>query len=646
MQLIQHTSSDSTTPERAIKESDRIMVPETYFISVQVGLRRLTKSTSVVIAASGFCGASAWYTSAGRVNRDHREPLLQPLVAFLKEQFSEVNVPNKISGGISNELLVDLMKALAVETSYMIWDLEGDAMNKELKSLIKLCLLKPPGKSMLLDGPARRELSMELAVIAALMNDYQRIPDDEIDWLSRGGHDKFGIRPQYIKAQEAYQLRYPYPPNSHQAYSRQWHAVWIAELLTKNPKYLEANSDALLFLGLAGILRSFRMNSSQFNDVVELFIKHLKSNKTNLSNRMSLPFVLISSCDIQSQVAQDILAAFHDQPLITDYKTEQAKIDLLQCLIEHGQWIEFRPVFLIEILKMRETSGNKEFQRKCILALDKYWFVNSAFGFDTYNLPAWRLLIDFDLIRILLSQFLEWLTETEGLGYFFELITEGSGKLVELRFNTISCFAKLARTIAVQNSLEGKTHSGAPKGTDRSDSQGTPKISTRGDVSSISPPSEVLDEIKKLLLFNEELFAILFKDIAYGSSTQVDPTDLGFWRKAILDLPGKLIVKPTLQTQTGTTAQPSPGLRNQAPSNIIAPAPATSSIIPIAPDSRAPIECTPTELRACRGRLWKLCNKNANAGDNKALKETVEKLKEELKKKPQWNRGIGRHQGR
>ncbi|KAG8732456.1 hypothetical protein FRC11_013530 [Ceratobasidium sp. 423] len=589
MQLVQDTGPNSTTPERAVKESGRIMLPEAYFISIQNGLYRLTESAYVDIAASGFCGASAWCTSTGRMNRNalEQQPLLRTLVSFLDKKSSQI--PNK--------LLVDVVEALAVETSYMIWELPENEINKTLKLVVELCLPGPPGEPNLLDGPARRAVCVELAVVAALINDYQRIPDAEIDQLSKEGHDK--IYGHYTKAHEIYELRYPYPAGSYLTYSRQWRAVWIAELCSKNPKYLEAHSDALLFLGLAGILRSFPMDSKLFIRVIELFIAQLKleSTRVNQSNRMSLPFVLVSSRDIQHQVAQDIFTAFHDPPSESNNESnlpsrsngaiEAAKIKLLQCLVEHGQWIEFRPVFLVEILKMLKSSRNKEFRRQCIIALDNYWFMNSASGFDVYNPPDWELLIDFNLIHVLVEA--------------FEAIKDEPNETTRLHSSIISCFSKIARTIRVQPSsglptTTTKGGSDAQTGSDQAvpqEATGQPELQAvtsqpqgnSAQVTNGQPNQEILEALKWLLRRDKKLFETFLIHIACADS--LSQADLDFWRRAICGLFGEPKASPTTQTSaTNGNPQAHPDPIPQVPPMGTSPQASTTNLHTRTPDSR------------------------------------------------------------
>ncbi|CAE6432751.1 unnamed protein product [Rhizoctonia solani] len=543
MQLIQDAGPNSTTPERAVKESGRIMLPEAYFISVQNGLRSLTDSESLKLAASGFCGASAWYTSTGRTNRK-QTPLLTKLVDYFEKYSRSCAKSSKIP----DDLLVNLVEALSVETSYMTWELQDQQMNKVIESVIKLCLPKCSGEVSLLDGPARRAMSVELAVIAALINDYQTISDPEIDQLSTEGHDKYGIRSQYMKSHEAYKLRHPYPAGSYLTYSRQWRAVWTAELCVKNPKYLESHSDALLLLGLAGILRSFPMGPSLFGDVVKLFAAQLTQARKSHSGRMSLPFVLVSSCDIQSQVAQDILAAFYNQSSRSEGTVDQARIDLMGCFAEQGQWFEFQPVFLVEILKMLRLSHDERFQRQCVLALDNYWFMNSASGFDVYSLPRWELFIHHDLIRVLVN--------------VFESIPLGSPEASKQTRSTISCFAKLARTIAIQTSSNTAhpvgTHSsgqniqsgtiqsdpqaaaGQPNSQETTSEQATnPQSRQESDVSNQVNNTSPADYPQKLLRALEsfprdnKLFSLFDKDVNHKAKLDIHQDDFNFWYKAM-----------------------------------------------------------------------------------------------------------------
>ncbi|CAE6458331.1 unnamed protein product [Rhizoctonia solani] len=355
IQLIQATTPHSTISGREEKEPGCIMLPEAYCISVQDGLHRLTESGSAKVAASGFCGASAWHTSTGRTNQNGKGYLLTKLARFLRDKSSEL--PDK--------LLADIVETLATETSYMTREQQEDDMNQALRPLIELCLLNPPNGLKLGNGPARKGISTELAVIAALINNYPGTPNMTLT-------DPNTIGYQYDESYEAYKRRYPYSASSYLAYSRQWRAVWIAEICAKNPKYLEEHSDALLLLGLAGILRSYRMSPSEFTKVVDLFTAELESNRANCSGRMSLPYILAPSCDVQSQIAQDILTAFHNQSFAPSNETEKTKLNLLKCLIQHGQWVEFWPNFFAEILKVLKSSSNKEIQRECILTLDNY----------------------------------------------------------------------------------------------------------------------------------------------------------------------------------------------------------------------------------------------------------------------------------
>ncbi|KAF8684193.1 hypothetical protein RHS04_01528 [Rhizoctonia solani] len=539
IQIIQDADPNSTVPERAVQESDCIKLPEAYFVSVQKGLYRLTGSKSNELQASAFCAESSWITSAGRTNQNHLEqqPLLPRLVQFLGK-FDDL----KQFRSIPEKLRVDLVEALSTETSYMIWELKDNDINNELNALIELCLkllglFSGPGQS---NRPAQRAIFVEFAVIAALINDYQRIPEAEIDRISKERRDEFGIHQQYMKAHELYKLRYPYPSDSHLTYARQWHAVWIAELCSKNPKYLETHSDALLFVGLSGILRSCRMDPSQFARAVDLFIEQLKLTEATYSNRMSLPFVLISSCDVQSQVAEDILATLDStQPLGCANEAEywQPRINLLQALIEHGQWIEFQSSFLLQILRILESSCNPEFKRQCIVTLDKYWFLNSASSFGVYTTPDWRLLIDFNLIPVLIAEVDD----------------------PRMRASTISCFAKIARTFLIQNSPEGENRSNAQGGMNRPDPQvgrqqaGGAKDSGSGhDIDY----TEMVETLKKLLLCNETLFEILVKNVV--ASQDIAETYSEFWTKVILLLPSRLERPTGSQPPTDGNSQTPP----------------------------------------------------------------------------------------
>ncbi|KAF8712297.1 hypothetical protein RHS03_01139, partial [Rhizoctonia solani] len=521
IQIIQDADPNSTVPDRAVQESDCIKLPEAYFVSVQEGLYRLTKSKSNELKASAFCGASSWITSAGRTNQNHLEqqPLLPELVKFLSG-FKDL----KQFRGIPEKLRADLVEALSTETSYMIWEIKDNDINNQLNELIELCLklLELFSESEQPNRPAQRAIFVEFAVIAALINDYQRIPEAEVDQISKEQRDEFEIRQQYIKAHELYKLRYPYPSDFHLTYARQWHAVWIAELCSKNPEYLEAHSDALLFVGLSGILRSYRMDPSQFTRAVGRFIKHLKLTEGTYSNRMSLPFVLISSCDVQSQVAEDILATLDSsQPLdcVNEAEYWQPRIDLLKALIEHGQWFEFQSIFLLQILRILESSCNPEFKRQCIVTLDKYWFLNSASSLGVYTAPDWRLLIDFNLIPVLLAQVND----------------------PRMRASTISCFAKIARTFLIQNSPEDQNKSNTQGGINRPGSQvglqqaGGAKASGSGHDTGYT---EMVETLKKLLLCNEALFEILVKNVV--ASQDIDETYSEFWTKVILLLPSRL----------------------------------------------------------------------------------------------------------
>ncbi|CAE6517884.1 unnamed protein product [Rhizoctonia solani] len=587
-----------------------ITLPEDQLIAVQRGLLSLTCSINSTIAASGFCGASAWWTSMGRKPyrcTEEYDHLLPYLIAFLRVRSTK----------ITSSLLVALVEALAFEISYMSRELQDEDMANVFHSVVELC----SDGSVMLKGPARGMMAATLAVIAMLLNDYPfadplssktedrlslfegkpSLFEDKLSLFENKlssframpkffkavlkffkaiprfftgklntSKDKFSISAQHKKTWKIFREKYPLEvdekSNPRPPHLRQWRASWITDVCTKNPKYLEEHSDALLFLGLGGILCSLRMNSTQFDRVVKLFAEQLRLTPVTQSHTITLPWILSPTSNVKSIIAEGIIAAFRTQPFnpTAQGAFEKTKSELLQALYIHGHWIEFSSDLLVAILQLLESANHGLLQARCLIALDRYWFLHSTSGFNVYNLPSWRLFIDFRLI----NRWVEIFHHVDNLAQ--DMPQEERDRL---RHCTIACFAKLARTVKIQykpNSPPTMNHLNPPAAA----TQPPPQTTTNPPP---NPPQQILSSLEQLLLNNTELFEVFAQDIACGANPEVNPADLAFWRHAISCLPSRLAANST-QTSAG----------HQAPANSVLPSLAASASSQVLPTSSVP----------------------------------------------------------
>ncbi|KAH7339952.1 hypothetical protein B0J17DRAFT_767615 [Rhizoctonia solani] len=497
-----------------------------------------------VASSSGLCGASAWWTSMGRKPYRCTEeygPLLPRLIAFLQVR----------STRISGSLLVALVEALAFEVSYMSRELRDEEMADVFHSVLRLC----SDGSVVLKGPARSMMAATLAVVAMLLSDYP-----SVDPPKSKSKDKLSIPAQYKKTWKIFKEKYPLDvdenSNPRPPHLRQWRAAWIADVCTKNPKYLEEHSDALLFFGLGGILCSLL----EPNHPITFCYSALDSQ---------------SYIQHQVLVAEGIISAFRTRPPdpIAQTAFEKTKSELLRALSTDGHWIEFRSDLLVGILQIFETTNHGLLQARCLIALDRYWFLHSTSGLNIYNLPSWRLFVESRLINI-------WV---EIFHHVDDLAQDMSQEERDrLRRSTIACFAKLARTIKIQ---EKPSPPPAPSQLNPSTTANrTPRqmitnpSPNPGQHTNPGPPQEILNSLEQLLLNNAGLFDVFARDIACGTNPEVDQVNLDFWRNAILCLPGRLAANPTAQTSAG----------QQAPTNSVLPSPAASASSQVLPTSIGP----------------------------------------------------------
>ncbi|KAJ1304912.1 hypothetical protein OPQ81_006046 [Rhizoctonia solani] len=544
-----------------LSKPNSITLPEDQLIAVQQGLLR---QVDMNFSSSGFCGASAWWTSLGHKPyqcNEHYGPLLSDLIKFLEDKATKVGV----------SLLVDLVQALGFEISYMSRELQDGDMANVFHSVFELCSKQPT----LLKGAARGAMATVLAVIAALLNDYP-----PIDSTGSRNEDKLGIPDQYKMAWEAYKEKYPLDvdedSNPRSPHLRQWRAAWIAEVCAKNPKYLEEHSDALLFLGLGGILRSLRMDSAQFDCVAKLFTEQLQSTPITQASPVTLPCILSPTCNVRSIVAESIITAFRTQPSDATARIafEKTKSELLQALSAHGQWIDFRSDLLVGVLQILESTKHGLLLVRCLIALDRYWFLHSTSGLNVYNLPLWQLLVDFRLIE-------KW----ANIFYHADELARDATEeeRTKLRQCTISCFAKFARTVKIQwkprpPPIMSPNQSNPPATVNQVPTQSKiARSSNMGNTANQGLPTEILRSLEQLLLNHSVLFETFAKSIVCGAIPEGN-ADLTFWKDAILCLPNRLAASSTSQTQLTSSGDAGSAL----------PVPAASSSSQIALTSTNP----------------------------------------------------------
>jgi hypothetical protein len=501
-----------------------------------------------VIKASGLCGISAWRWAWGVGRRGEQGMPLQKIVELLSR-------PQDTLKSIDSKLLASLVEALAFEIS----NVTREDLGPTFYSVIKMCSESP----RLLEGPVRNTMSATLAVIAALLNDYPSIPGFELNQDSE--HviiDKPGICAQYKKAQEAFRRNHLSEVDEHfelkPQHLRQWRAMWITELCVKNPGYLETNSDALLFFGLAGILRSYQMSTAQFGVVVNLFTTLLEGTPFNQSFPTTLPFVLSSASSIRSIVAEGIISALSQQENIdpTDLDAhEDARTHLLRSISVHGRWIKFHPELLIKILRLLKSTQYKPLQIQCLITLDDYWFLYSASGLNVYNLPPWQLFVDLGHIRT-------WVETFPPIDNF----VQDEEEQTKLQRCILSCFVKLARTIKIQ---QRAVRSPAPSRFNHP--VVAPTQNTMNPSSPNAVPPEILAALGNLLLDDRELFGKFAGHIVCGEDPEIDSADLAFWKNAILYLPGWSTQAPITHAPN-TAAGPSDSTTTPNHSSQVAPA--------------------------------------------------------------------------
>ncbi|CAE6444773.1 unnamed protein product, partial [Rhizoctonia solani] len=605
IQLVQATDASSFM-DVSTKSKD-IRVTSELFSTVEQGFHHLTECGHPEAKAAGFCAESAWYTSAGRPNysNNKRGPLLTKIIDFLGTK------PD-----ISDELLVSLVQAIAVEVSHIREELNEELIKESFQSVIDLCDLTLPNKTeKLLDGPARGAMSATLAVISALLNHCQTTTRHDAEMIFRRRDDRFHLYGPFQESQNAYIQQFRYTAVARDLESthwRPWFAQWVAQICTRYPEYLEANSSVLLLFGLSGILRSFRVDSAQAAKLAELFGDQLESVNIVNTEPIRLPFILSSTCDLREHIGDDIYEAILAPPKTLDYVNvacipPQAKANILRRLQTNGLWVKFvaRHELFVAISRLSRETDDQLLQSQCIIMLNQHWFMRSATGQTIYSPPDWSSFIDFKFISI-------WVK-----GFHSRLVTDSNPSRDELQSSTISCFAKLAGTIIMQTATSkapAQPHVNQPAAAGQPTSQGTAYTPSGVDVRDRIPPPEILRVLEKLLLHDKELFEVFAKDIACVASSGVNQpgTDLKFWRNAILCLPKQLVASSTSQAPTASTGHPAhvgstpavpaasassqaPPITNtpQAPVAIMsAQAPVTSGSQAPAADSSPPIQVT------------------------------------------------------
>ncbi|KAG8687667.1 hypothetical protein FRC11_006795, partial [Ceratobasidium sp. 423] len=566
IQLVQATGTFISLVDVSTK-SKHIRLTRDLFEAVEQGVYRLIECDDAEVKAAGFCAASAWYTSTGRTSHTNKKrgPLLTEIINFL---INRDPAPN-----ISDELLVNLVGAIAVEVSHMRGELEEELMKKSLQSVIDLCDLRLPDKAKLLEGPARGAMSATLAVVSTLLNDYQR----DAEGVFYHKEDQFSLYTRFQELQSAYIQQYRYTTgawDSRSTYWRPWLAQWVAQICTKYPEYLEANASPLLLFGLSGVLRSFRTDSTQAARLAELFGAQLESASVADTEPIRLPFILSRKSDVLERIGDDIYTAILARPYDSGYVNmacipPESKASMLRRLRTNGLWIKFGPPcrLLTDILHLSQASDDQSLQSQCVITLNHYWFMRSATGQIVYSPPDWRLFISLKVVPI-------WVK-----GFRLALTANGNNTSGdELRSSTISCFVKLARTINIQkptSNVSGQSQvnqpatASQPQSSQAAGSQPNPQGTTHapnGGNGTNFTPLEILEVLKKLLLHDKELFEIFAKDIACADSSDADKAGLGFWRDAICSLPSELNATPAAQTWAANTSnQVHPGPTSSVP---------------------------------------------------------------------------------
>ncbi|CAE6477319.1 unnamed protein product [Rhizoctonia solani] len=412
-----------------------------------------------IIAAAGITSLSAWYTAVGRINQTQQEwkDMLLKAVAILRSTSQVDCTEESQDNQLDDDTMVALAKTLPVEISHWRWDLTREESAKVLRELVDLF-----GSDLLSqnrEGPTRGGLSAAIAVLAIMVNDYS---DPEsfckpVQFGSRATEYDSDIASLYQLSQDAYNQVQSTKNQSQKARRRLWRAQWMASICMADSKYVQKHSDAMLLLGIAGLLESFMVLGLRTSapHIARMAFDRLAGLPAMTQSRpMTLPFVLPPTFDIKSY-AVDIITRIIYTPTaqLNPFDTEDRAL-LLQCLSKNKQlWIDFGSQLLLPVLGLFSTTEEHHLQSQCLDALDEYWHTNpTPIATQAGRFPAscnftqhWKMFFDYNIPHKLVR-----------------LVSEGG----QVRPKAISSFRALTQTIPtkpVADELESREASDEAK---------------------------------------------------------------------------------------------------------------------------------------------------------------------------------------
>ncbi|KAJ1304932.1 hypothetical protein OPQ81_006065 [Rhizoctonia solani] len=398
--------------------------------AVVCGLRQLAFDTregnNLNIVAAGISSLSTWYNVIGRTSQTHREwkhmliKLIEILVSTSQKNHTrqasqslragEISHSNQPTGAsqmgqtesLEDDAFATLVKVLPVEISHWKWELGQERSAEILKKLLELFASKFLSQNH--KASARGGLAAAIAVLAIMVNDY---PDPDA-WLHLQSTDyDSDLAAAYALSEAAYDELREATTESRKARRRLWRAQWLASICTTDSKFLDKYTDAMLLLGLSGLLESFTVlrlseSTSQIAHIIYDRLNDLLIMKR--SRPITLPFILPRTFDIRIYAVDTITSVLH--PSLGNQLNPFAPQDqvlLLRCISGNKQlWVDCAPQLLLPVLSLLSTAEDSDLCEICLNGLEEYWHTHSVRG-DASRPPYfnsrhdWKIFFAFDI---------------------------------------------------------------------------------------------------------------------------------------------------------------------------------------------------------------------------------------------------------
>ncbi|KAG8746618.1 hypothetical protein FRC10_004220 [Ceratobasidium sp. 414] len=347
--------------------------------AVTRGLHLLASCESPNIAAFGITSISAWYMFTMQPRNQWKDTLVKSFKIIL------AHVKGKEQ--VCADALAGLMHTLPIEISYWEQGMSRAEKREVLLPLVEL-LKQDSWVEQVQEG-----LPLMLAVLAISVNDY---PDlytlDEFQQWERTYEDYSNLVATHLEAAKKWQHDPPHyhsnPPTHHDAANRagwrMWRAQQAAAMYTLHPNLRKNHNEALLLIGLAGLLDSLGplCLEDKSADIATAAARQLgRMSILNESRSISFPLVLPLAFDLRAYAVDRVVQALRPSRYGDDIGMfgDKAKVSLLKAFSEKPRlWMDFGAQLALPVVELLHTTTHTELQRQCLISLEEHSLTNPS----------------------------------------------------------------------------------------------------------------------------------------------------------------------------------------------------------------------------------------------------------------------------